>query len=72
MKFRFVRLQNKILLLIPAHCVIMWMGPNPNHDHPNSGSLERYLREWRKQCFLRFLVRGIRPKQANTIFSTIF
>ena len=22
--------------------------------------------------FLRFLVRGIRPKQANTIFSTIF
>ncbi len=30
------------------------------------------LREWRKQCFLRFLVRGIRPQQANTIFSTIF
>jgi len=24
----------------------------------------------RKQCFLRFLVRGIRLKQANTIFST--
>ena len=24
--------------------------------------------EWRKQCFLRFLVRGIQPKQANPIF----
>ncbi len=31
-----------------------------------------WLWEWRKQCFLRFLVRGFRPKQANTIFSTIF
>jgi hypothetical protein len=28
--------------------------------------------EWRKQCFLRFLVRGIRTKQVNTIFRTIF
>jgi hypothetical protein len=30
------------------------------------------LWEWWKQCFLRFLVRGIWPKQANTILSTIF
>ena len=42
----------------------------------NAAMVLRYLTkfssgEWRKQCFLRFLVRGIRPKQANTIFSII-
>jgi hypothetical protein len=43
--------------------------------HVSMVGREQYLyasREWRKQCFLRFLVRGNQPKQANTIFSTTF
>jgi len=39
-------------------------------SHHTMQSLYIPTREWQKQCFLRFLVRGIRPKQANTIFST--
>jgi hypothetical protein len=49
------------------------IGASPRRDYVLTRMVLGILvGEWRKQCFLRFLVRGIRPKQANTIFSTIF
>ncbi len=73
-----------ILLHISFCCVRPFVDEHERYDlHCHSEDLGVYslnmyfgycepFGEWRKQCFLRILVRGIRPKQENTIFSTIF